>query len=315
MPLKDFSPDEAVLLSALGVSVLYGIDVVVFSCCVYVLLKRGSKGGANSWMLLALAIAQFIVSSLHIGDVWHQTIVGFLFTTDTPHGASAYFITDPNNAGNTMQKCLLVICSFLADAVLIWRVYIVWGRRPWICIPPIFTTLVYLSVYFTGIGKLNPSASGTNPLAGVVPWLTAGLSLSVATNIILTGLIAGRIWWTYRNNIGSDYASGSSNYMLVIWTMLDSGAVYTMTEIVTIAFLGPLIGGFLSNLFIQVAGIVPTLIIVRVSLRQQVANSHEVSLPISYRQRGRNISNGVSSATEVESYAVDVFASRSTKNN
>ncbi|KDR81096.1 hypothetical protein GALMADRAFT_20787, partial [Galerina marginata CBS 339.88] len=101
----------------------------------------------------------------------------------------------------------------------------------------------------------------------VVPWLTAGLSLSVATNIILTGLIAGRIWWTYyRNNIGSDYASGSSNYMLVIWTMLDSGAVYTVTEIVTIAFLGPQVGGFLSNLFIQIAGIVPTLIIVRVSL-------------------------------------------------
>lgn len=192
-----------------------------------------------------------------------------------------------------------------------------------------------LAVYFVGIGKLNPHAEGTNPLAGVVPWLTAGLSLSAATNIILTGLIAGRIWWTYRNNVGSDYTSGSSDYMLVIWTMLDSGAVYTITEVITIAFLGPQVGGFLSNLFIQIAvcglhlsfrlifisptkikGIVPTLIIVRVSLRQQVATSHQVSLPISYRKRNRNMSTGVTtSATAGESYEVDVFTSENPKNN
>ncbi|KDR81109.1 hypothetical protein GALMADRAFT_116168 [Galerina marginata CBS 339.88] len=314
MAFKDFSNDKTILLSALGTSTLYGLSMVVFSCCVFILWKRGSQGGGNSWILLSLAIAQFIVSSIHIGDIWQQAIVGFLFHTDIPHGPRTYFETSPNNVGNTLQKCLLVISAFLADAVLIWRVYIVWERRNLIYIPPIITTIVYLTVYFIGIGMLNPNASGTNPLAGVVPWLTAGLSLSIATNTILTGLIAGRIWWTYRNNIGSDYTSGSAKYMVVIWTMLDSGAVYTVTEIVTIAFLGPQVGGFLSNLFIQVAGIVPTLIMVRVGLRQQVATCHGVSLPISFRQR--ELSTGVIlSGTEVESYAVDVFVSRNTKSN
>lgn len=60
-------------------------------------------------MLVALAVAQFLVSTLHAGDIWHQTIVGFLSTRDTPRGAIIFFGTDTNNPGNTMEKSLIIL--------------------------------------------------------------------------------------------------------------------------------------------------------------------------------------------------------------
>lgn len=78
----------------------------------------------------------------------------------------------------------------------------------------------------------------------------AGLGLALATHIIVTCLIAGRIWGEARAN--SKYA-GQTRHMTVVWTIIESGAIYSVAVIFFVAFAGlkTQAGGLVSNLFVQ----------------------------------------------------------------
>jgi hypothetical protein len=84
----------------------------------------------------------------------------------------------------------------------------------------------------------------------VVNWLVAGLGLSLATQLLVTSLIALKIWWAIRRN--SVYL-GASPHMAVVWTILDSGAVYSLTVVFMVAFIAmkTQVGGLISNIFLQ----------------------------------------------------------------
>lgn len=81
-------------------------------------------------------------------------------------------------------------------------------------------------------------------------WFVAGLGLTLATHIIVTCLIAGRIWGAARAN--KKYA-GQTRHMAVVWTIIESGAIYSVAVIFFVAFAGlkTEAGGLISNLFVQ----------------------------------------------------------------
>ncbi|RDB22230.1 hypothetical protein Hypma_010740 [Hypsizygus marmoreus] len=280
VPSFDVSPPLGGLVGTLAATMLYGINIVLFSICVYVLTKRRNDGVDLSWFLLGCAIGQFVVSTIQTGNGWRMLIEAFIYEANMPGASYDYWITYPPKATQVVSEMTIIINSVFADSILIWRLYIVWGRNRYICILPIITVVAYSITFLTGIGLLTHVKD--HSLIPVLPWFIGALSMSAITHASATLLIAGRIWWIAHNC--EVIYPGCSKHMSVAWTVLESGAVYSVGMVFLVAFAssGSSIGGIISDMFVQVSEIIPTLIIVRAGLGLAFGASH-TSMPSMFR--------------------------------
>jgi hypothetical protein len=134
----------------------------------------------------------------------------------------------------------------------------------------------YISIKLLSAITLN----SLNSLFVIGKWVLATWSLSISTQIISTGLIAGKIWWHARRISGS-----KAQYLSVIAIVVESGAIYTVATIFLLAFFdmktqaGAIIGDMTAQIAVSYRAlitlnfdselvhdqtIVPTLIILRV---------------------------------------------------
>ncbi|KAK7452724.1 hypothetical protein VKT23_012125 [Stygiomarasmius scandens] len=99
------------------------------------------------------------------------------------------------------------------------------------------------------------------------------MAINAFSNVLLTSLIGGRIWWIMRevDKIGSKHRSGAlmskKHYLTTIALVLESGLLYPLIVIIfEIVTNTAAVSPSLYPLMTLVAGIAPTLIFVRVRL-------------------------------------------------
>ncbi|KAJ6462005.1 hypothetical protein C8R47DRAFT_1158719 [Mycena vitilis] len=177
---------------------------------------------------------------------------------------------------------LLIINNTAADSLFIYRCYVIWRgfpQRRWVVGAPVFL-LLFTTAFGTATTLFPPTKGTLGPLD--VPYhqsdaLVVILSV-IATNALLTGLSAGRIWWTrhHLRVIGETKLVHRCNTAIAM--LLESSALYL---IIVFAFLvSQIIGGstvfgspelsILCGASLQLMNIIPALIIVRVSLARCV---------------------------------------------
>jgi ABC-type multidrug transport system permease subunit len=85
----------------------------------------------------------------------------------------------------------------------------------------------------------------------IIRWLVAGLILALITNLMVTLLIAGRLWSVGRSIPGF---MGTPQNMKPAWIILEAGAIYSITNALLVIFatLKTEVGGFISNVFVQI---------------------------------------------------------------
>ena len=114
------------------------------------------------------------------------------------------------------------------------------------------TVTGYVSIHkLTSVNPLDPSS-----VNGLLIWLKATWSLSLATQLGVTLLIASRIWWVSRfARKGKDVES--TIYLKIVWTLVESGALYAFTAILLLAFfnsqahVGTIIGDALGQICVS----------------------------------------------------------------
>jgi len=262
----DISPATGNLVGRLCGTLLYGVNVMVFSTCMYVLAQRRSKGMGVPWFILVGTTAQFLVATIHVGNSWRMLIEAFIWNAQIPNASFNYWVDDPRKPTEVITKLLPIINSGFADIVLIWRLYVIWDRHKLICIIPIITVVAYTITYLCGIVKLV-SLTGNNFFV-ISQYFVAGLIMSATTHASVTCLVAGKIWWNTRGIISAGIYHSGTRPMSVFWTVIESGAIYSISVIIAVVFaaLKTQAGGFLVDIIIQLSGIIPTLIIVRAGL-------------------------------------------------
>ncbi len=98
----------------------------------------------------------------------------------------------------------------MGDLVIAWRLYVVWGKKLWIAIPPTIMVIGEFSKYCVaplfapepGIDVSAVCGYGSifqwllphpNPVE-IAHWGQGIFVISLTANIVVTALIAGRIW-------------------------------------------------------------------------------------------------------------------------
>ncbi|KIK50898.1 hypothetical protein GYMLUDRAFT_417559 [Collybiopsis luxurians FD-317 M1] len=175
-----------------------------------------------------------------------------------------------------------MIANSIADGILICRCYYLWaGRKSIIAVPVVLYTL---NSFFILAGLLtemkreqhsNPpfllnsiSLDQTSFNIAAMMSLAYGI-LTLVTNLFLTALIAGRIFWLTRttnsHNNAPDTVDNRQITRLILITV-ESGCLYALTLIVGVCFIPFMSPAKFMPILAQTMGIAPTLIMVRVDL-------------------------------------------------
>nr|GAT54353.1 predicted protein [Mycena chlorophos] len=159
-------------------------------------------------------------------------------------------------------KTLWVVSNGIADALLIHRLYIIWGGNPRaVALPVVSYSLTMISAV-VDLLLLPPAATRSA--------LIVAMSSVFLTNVLSSALTAGRIWFMSRSCkrvVGTKRRARYTELMVII---LESGLIYPALLVITIAvFVAPTTPtvAVLSCFAVlyHIVGIAPTLIIVRVS--------------------------------------------------
>ncbi|KDQ52180.1 hypothetical protein JAAARDRAFT_210732 [Jaapia argillacea MUCL 33604] len=268
-------------------AILYGFYVFLFIRCVHVCISvRPSKGFlALTTVIFTICTAQLILEFVAV-ILTPVVVSGCMDSTVTPQE-----IAHQSNIQNVMNVALQFLWTtnqVLVDGLLIYRAYGIFRSYRWIVLFPTMLMLVtavvgYVNFWITYevyiIGVESQPSSPLPPLR----WLhfdhldqrinLAFLSLPPATTIVVTLLIVGRILWLAHEFDATLGSPATKKYRNIVAMLLESGAAFALTLILYLIMTGvaPAWNGIFFNAATQIAGIAPTLIVVRVGQSQAAA--------------------------------------------
>jgi len=243
-------------------AIFYGIYLILFAIAITVLLRRDpSSRDTSRWPMILITCFMFSLCTTHFGLNFNNVYNG-LMVHPRPH------ISDETHllAGADM---LFSITDWCSQLILIYRCYLVWGRNIWVTIFPILMSLATVACGVGLIGlvlTINPTAP-TAP-AAIVPVGTAGFSLSLCLNFIVSALIAGRIWSISRQNRLHGISHSDSAISRAIGIVVESGLLFLSAQfvfVVLFAIAHPALA-VVEPMATQIYGISPTLVIVHVGM-------------------------------------------------
>ncbi|THU94431.1 hypothetical protein K435DRAFT_860559 [Dendrothele bispora CBS 962.96] len=162
-----------------------------------------------------------------------------------------------------------VLANIIADTILIHRCYKIWGAKKKIIVLPVF-----ISIINNGLALVS-LFTGLIEVIEVSTYDSSFLAVNFLTNLFIPFMIAGRIWWI-ENQVSELLPSRKSN--LVRRTMaicLESGIMYPLALLPGLVLTFPRPGKpivWFIPILLQVVGIAPTFIIVRVALGISIEN-------------------------------------------
>ncbi|KIK57250.1 hypothetical protein GYMLUDRAFT_247208 [Collybiopsis luxurians FD-317 M1] len=286
---------------------LYGVHLTLFINAIY-LLTRKQRVQAHRYFHIVTLVALFlfataaiivdIIGSAGAIIVTFELFDGTITTVEQSNGSILLL--------NILEEVILLMYSLaniVADAILLFRLYAVWGRRRSVLVVPVIVVILnnILAIIDTAIRlRVNVMVDGPEKNQSMSDsdmfWAENAtvmtftfMIVNLVVNTLVTGLIgespnilgslhfihillafleAGRIWWISRN-INALYGRKGSQrkYARVVAIILESGVLYPVSILVALVITQRIPTS--PNLFAilaEVVAIAPTLIIVRVAM-------------------------------------------------
>ncbi|KAH9852222.1 hypothetical protein C2E23DRAFT_731263 [Lenzites betulinus] len=243
------------------------------------LLRRSNKMKTLSPLIRAVHCLLYATCTVHYFIEFHRFYEAVHIT-----GIQGYGTDDKGQLIGA--DALISLSNFLGDIMLLYRCWYMYKGKYWVAALPFLTALagdgclvVVAYLIFAdrphGISVLPPAA---------IPLLTAGYALSLCTNVIASGLLVGRIWWMTRTPLAApvgapataavsaeDHPALRSTVRLArraIAVIVESGLIYLAVQIVLVVLVSSSNNaeGIVAAIAVQLYGIAPTLIVIRVAL-------------------------------------------------
>lgn len=204
-----------------------------------------------------LILFLFTLSTIHNAAYWAYVRRAFI-----AHGQTAQSIADALNEYPVWFTGITAVSdlnALVADCIIIWRAWVVWGQDWKITVVPIISTMLYTAFSIIAIYQTTTSTSFG---AVGVDYATALYSCTLATTIFCTGAIIYRV-------VAVSRGSGQSlrSYKGVVEILVESSALYcisTLFALIAYVKSGPA-SEFASAFWTSITGIAPTLLVARVA--------------------------------------------------
>ncbi|KAF8558178.1 hypothetical protein OG21DRAFT_1504555 [Imleria badia] len=254
------SNDLAALIGFACEAVLWGVNATLFIVSLIILRHRRLSDSLNNPVIYLNGLV-FLCCTTHFALEFNH-----FHTTLNAIGVNNY-------ANETSQLVgadfLISFTDLLGDLVLIYRCWMLWGKNYYVVILPFLTSITGFACIVAVLDILlatNPTSP--TPPAALVPLGLAAYVLPLCTNVVVTSLIVYRIWSTSRAIPDSTFEIGRGATRRAMMLIIESGALYLLFQLVFVILfaIGNPAEAILAVMAVQVYGIAPTLIIIRVGL-------------------------------------------------
>ncbi|KZV76098.1 hypothetical protein PENSPDRAFT_731351 [Peniophora sp. CONT] len=218
----------------------YGIQIVLYAACArYFWSQRHTR--RHAIFLLAYTTFIFVIETIFVAVQARTVQLVYIDNRNYPGGPWAYFLASQSLAVNVMFEATLFIITFMCDALVLWRCWVIWqARSRWAAyLVTSVPFLMLLASFVMGtLWTLQSSQPGLSfysalPQAYGISYFTISLSI----NIILTLLIVGRLLH-YRASIMASLPAAHARHYLSLATVLIESAAALYTVFAT-CFLAP----------------------------------------------------------------------------
>ncbi|KIK58795.1 hypothetical protein GYMLUDRAFT_262349 [Collybiopsis luxurians FD-317 M1] len=231
----------------------YGIFIVLFSISIYIFHRRFLPG--KFYVVTTILFFTLATTSvaLELAQIFISPLYPVLFD----------FHFNVINQLQTASHSIFIVSGLLSDAILIYRCYRLWNSKKRVVVVPALGLVGSLVVWivFTAVESVD--------FIYIIYILT-----TLGQNILLTGLIVGRVWWLNRrtNSIFIGQVDRAPSNLL--WPVLISGVIVPLVlSICLLTDIFPIISNdgslefLMSPCFLtQIVGISSTLMIVFIGL-------------------------------------------------
>ncbi|KAI0654421.1 hypothetical protein C8Q70DRAFT_1087524 [Cubamyces menziesii] len=257
------SNDLAALVGFASEAVLWGINFVLYTASLVLLLRRARSCGLNI-PILVLGCALFASCTAHFALEFSHFVVTLRDT-----GVDGYANETKPLVG---ADILISLTDLIGDVVLVYRCWVIWERNYWIIILPLLTAIAGFSCIAEVVHlvvTLDPTAPVAPP--ALVPLGFAGYSLPLVTNVLTTLFIVIRLLHTARAadaRYGGRMVGTARAAQTAVAIIVESGALYLAAQLVLVVLfvLGHPAQAIVAVMAVQIYGIAPTLIVLRVAL-------------------------------------------------
>jgi len=283
-----FDIDMSCLVAVLCEAVLYGCNTFLFAVSIYLMLKRSRDQGSGSKTIFILSIALYLSCFTHF-------VLEFIhyYTTLSTTGVKGF---GDETHEHLAADVFISVTDFIGQLIIIVRCWLLWDKNYWVTIVPSLCALAGLGCIL-GIPPILLNLDPNAPVApkSLVPLGQAGYILPLCANVMVTMLICLRIWYLSprkkANMASARIPSGSG--LAAINIVVESGMLYLAAQLTyTVLFtMGHPAQAIAALMAVQIYGIAPTLIVIR------------VSLGLSYTPSSRGLHSGSMSTTQPTSAA------------
>jgi len=215
------------LVSLWTETLLYGIYTTLFFQSMYVMLKgiNLNAQSRSAKIFICAAALMFLIATAHFSLALH-----FLLERQGTPDAETPWLPGWHYIAHTS---MFVIMLWIFDCLMIYRCYIIWGKRKYIVVAPIILFVACIIVSFLASLSImqNPTEiKKFKPLLHVTP------PLYILQNFTTTGLISFRLVRQHRASRASGIQPSNTrlNLFHVVRIILESAAIYTVFLLITI---------------------------------------------------------------------------------
>jgi len=233
-------------------TLFYGIHFVLFCICISILVRNGRP---TQWFILAAAFVMFVLST---GDI---SITFRLMTHDI--GGVIFNPGGPDTRYPVLKRfyekdIIFVSNNFIAELILLYRCYMIWGRSKYLLV---LTSFLVLGD--TVWGYLSVGSCLLAPRSAFVP---VYLWSVFAINIVISGITVGRIFWV--SHIARPVLGRRKlrYFHYIIAILLESSAIYSACLLCFLILRRSGHQSVIVAIGFRVVAIMPTLLIVQVGL-------------------------------------------------
>ncbi|KAH9988206.1 hypothetical protein BJV77DRAFT_758541 [Russula vinacea] len=172
--------------------------------------------------ILPVPFLMLLVATTHLIVLWIRAVQAFIVQKG---GSALAFYGDLSDATSLARVICLVIQCILGDFVIIWRLYVVYGKCFWVVIPPLLLVASYTAVGSVAIVYMERARPGTDIFTVAKSWITAYFCMTMSSNVICSGAIAARIFHAWGN---------ARPYWGIVAIIVESSALYALGVLATL---------------------------------------------------------------------------------
>jgi len=217
----------------------FGMQLMLYFACMRI-LWRGSKT-RFAWFLMgytSLLCATNVITTVTAYIGVEQT---YIDNRNFPGGVVAFITASVVLPFDVISTTMPIFGCFLGDALLLWRVHVIWRAstltgRAMINLYMIPPGILVLASFAVGLVWDVQSALPTRGFFAASAGQTAlaYFSLTLASNVLMTGMIVFRIWGYQRKIRGSLGDEHGTHYTSITTMFVESAALYSIMSILVL---------------------------------------------------------------------------------